>query len=155
MKTVNSIATVVAPAQGKPLNILGHSVTVKIARKETEGNYYVMEVVTPAGHGIPPHVHDREDEFIYVLEGEFEVMLGGKLFMAPKGAQIFFPRHIPHAFTNVGTTAGKTLWTIIPGGNFEDFFEELNALPAGPPDMGEVVRIFGKYGMEVLIGQEA
>jgi quercetin dioxygenase-like cupin family protein len=155
MKTVNSIATVVAPAQGKPLNILGHSVTVKVARKETEGNYYVMEVVTPPGHGIPPHVHDREDEFIYVLEGEFEVMLGGELFKAPKGAQIFFPRHIPHAFTNVGTTAGKTLWTIIPGGNFEDFFEELNALPAGPPDMGEVVRIFGKYGMEVLIGQEA
>ncbi len=155
MKTVNSIATVVAPAQGKPLNILGHSVTVKVARKETEGNYYVMEVVTPPGHGIPPHVHDREDEFIYVLEGEFEVMLGGKLFKAPKGAQIFFPRHIPHAFTNVGTTAGKTLWTIIPGGNFEDFFEELNALPAGPPDMSEVVRIFGKYGMEVLIGQEA
>ena len=155
MKTVNQIATVIGAGQGKPLNILGHTATVKISRKETEGNYYVFEVVTPAGHGIPPHVHEREDEFIYVLEGEFEVMLGGELFTAKKGAQIFFPRRIPHAFTNVGQTAGTTLWTVIPGGNFEDFFEELNALPAGPPDMGEVVRIFGKYGMQVLIGQEA
>lgn len=152
MKTVNSIATVVAPGQGKPLNVLGHEISVKIARQETEGHYYVFEVKTPAGHGIPPHVHDREDEFIYVLEGEFEIMLGGELFTAKTGAQIFFPRHIPHAFKNVGTKTGTTLWTVIPGGNFEDFFEELNALPAGPPDMAKVVEIFGKYGMEVLMG---
>jgi quercetin dioxygenase-like cupin family protein len=153
MKTTNAIPTVIAVGQGRPLNILGHTATVKVARRETEGNYYVFEVETPAGHGIPPHVHEREDEFIYVLEGEFEVMLGGELFQAKKGAQIFFPRHVPHAFTNVGTTPGTTLWTIVPGGNFEDFFEELNALPVGPPDMAVVAGIFGKYGMEVLMGQ--
>ena len=77
MKAVNSIASVVAPKAGRPLNILGHSVTIKIARHESEGNYYVFEVATPPGHGIPPHVHDREDELIYVLEGEFELTVDG------------------------------------------------------------------------------
>ena len=49
MKTVHSIATVIAAGQGKPLNILGHTATVKIARRETEGNYYVFDALNPVG----------------------------------------------------------------------------------------------------------
>lgn len=152
MGTTASIATITAKGQGRKLNIIGHSVTIKLKREETEGNYYVMEVITPAGHGIPPHVHSREDEMIYVLEGEFMIMLGEQNIRATAGDEIFFPRGIPHAFQNIGTTAGKTLWTIVPGGNFEDFFEDLGALPADrEPDMGRVIQIFADYGMQVLL----
>lgn len=155
MKTIDSIPTITQPGAGRRLNILGHSVTIKLQRRETEGNHYVMEIVTPPGLGIPPHVHDREDEMIYVLEGEFMIMLGDQNIKASPGSEIFFPRHIPHAFQNIGSKPGKTLWTVVPGGNFEDFFEDLDALPAGPPDMGKVIEIFGRYGMQVLINSPA
>lgn len=155
MKTIDLMATVTQTGVGRRLHILGHSVTIKLQRKETEGHYYVMEVVTPPGVGIPPHVHEIEDEMIYVLEGEFMVMLGDKSFNVGPGSEIFFPRHIPHSFQNIGATIGKTLWTIVPGGNFEDFFDELNDLPSGPPDMGKVIEIFANYGMQILINPPA
>jgi len=151
---VDQQAAVIAAGQGKQFNVLGHSVTLKISRQETGGNYYVFELITPPGLGIPPHVHDREDEFIFVEEGEFEIMLGDKSYAAKAGDEIFFPRHIPHAFQNTGSKAGKTLWTVIPGGNFEAFFEKLSALPVGPPDLQKVAEIFAEYGMEILMKAE-
>ena len=155
MQTTIQKATVAAANQGRKYNVLGHSVTNVLAKQNTEGNYYVFEVVTPPGHGIPPHVHEREDELIYVVEGEFGILLGDKQFQAKTGDEIFFPRHIPHAFQNTGSKAGKTLWTVVPGGNFEEFFEKLSALPPGEPDLKKVAEIFAAYGMTVLVNAEA
>jgi quercetin dioxygenase-like cupin family protein len=147
--------TIVAADQGRMFIVMGHSVTLKLSRKETEGNYYVMEIITPPGLGIPPHVHEREDELIHVLEGEFGIMLGEEQLVARAGDEIFFPRGIPHAFQNIGTRAGRTLWTVVPGGSFEEFFEELAALPANEePDLARVAAIFAKYGMMVLVGEK-
>ena len=151
MKTTNQKATIVAAGQGKKFNVLGHSITSVLTKKNTEGNYYVFEVITPPGLGIPPHVHDREDELIYVLEGEYQIMLGDKIFTANAGDEIYFPKYVPHSFQNTGSKAGKTLWTVTPGGNFEDFFDKLGALPAGKPDMQKVAAIFAAHGMEILI----
>lgn len=151
MQTTKSIATVVTNGLGKKLNVLGHSITVKLSKQETQGNYYVFEVITPPGLGIPPHVHEHEDEIIHVQEGEFGIMLGGKQFQGNPGDEIFFPRHIPHAFQNTGSKAGKTIWTVVPGGNFEDFFNQLGALPAGEPDLQKVAELFAAYGMKILI----
>lgn len=154
MQTTNQKATVAPNGQGKKFNVLGHSITNVLAKQNTDGNYYVFEVVTPPGQGIPPHVHELEDELIYVVEGEYGIMLGDKQFSAHAGDEIFFPRHIPHAFQNTGSKAGKTLWTIVPGGNFEEFFEKLGALPAGEPDFKVVSEIFAAYGMKILIPTE-
>lgn len=151
MQTTKSIAAVVGDGQGKKLNVMGHSITVKLSKQETRGNQYVFEVVTPPGAGIPPHVHDHEDELIYVVEGEFGIMLGNKNFQARAGDEIYFPRHIPHAFQNTGSKAGKTIWTVVPGGNFEEFFEKLAALPPGEPDLKKVIEIFATYGMKILM----
>jgi quercetin dioxygenase-like cupin family protein len=150
METLTQFATVVPASEGRTLNVLGHSVTVKLARKETGGRHYVFEVATPPGLGIPPHVHDREDEMIYVVEGQFGIRLADREFVAGTGDEIYFPRHIPHAFRNIGSATGRTLWTVVPGGNFEDFFDRLGALPPGPPDLERVAEIFAAYGMEIL-----
>lgn len=143
-------ALVVNHGNGRKLNVLGHDITVKLSKEETNGAYYVFEVMTPPGHGIPPHVHQNEDEVIEVVKGEYGIRLGDGMYRATAGDILHFPRYIPHGFQNVGDTPGITLWTVIPGSGFEQFFEELGALPAGPPDMGQVVAIFAKYGMEVL-----
>ena len=155
MQNTNLTATVVHKGYGTKLNVLGHSVTVKLSKQETNGNHYVFELITPPGLGIPPHVHDREDELIYIAEGEFEILLGDKHFQAKEGDEIFFPRHIPHAFQNTGTKAGKTIWTVVPGGNFEEFFNKLSSLPAGEPDLQLVAEIFSEYGMKILAAENA
>jgi len=143
-------ATVIGAADGIRFHVLGHDIRTTLTARETAGEYYTFECVTPGGVGIPPHVHSQEDEIIQVTVGEFDVMLGGKTQRARAGALIHFPRRIPHAFQNVGAATGKTLWTVIPGAGFEKFFGELAALPKGPPDLAKVAAIFGKYGMEVL-----
>ena len=66
MQTSNQKAAVIAAGQGRKFNVLGHSITAILAKQNTGGNYYVFECITPPGLGIPPHVHEREDELIYV-----------------------------------------------------------------------------------------
>jgi quercetin dioxygenase-like cupin family protein len=143
-------ALLVQAGAGKKMQVIGNEVTVKLAAAETGGEYYVFEVITPAGLGVPPHVHQHEDEIIEVVDGEFEFMLGGQIYQGTAGSLVHFPRGLPHAFTNVGSTPGKTMWTVIPGRNFEQFFDELGALPAGPPDLAKVAAIFSKYDIEIL-----
>ena len=151
----NKEAFVVPPGEGRSLNALGHAVTVKLRSAETDGEYYIFELVSPPGGAVPPHVHRREDEVIYVIEGEFEVWLAGQTIKAGPGSTIHFARGVAHGFQNVGATPGKTLFTVIPGSNFEQFFEELCALPPGPPDLPTVAAIFSKYDLPLLPPPEA
>jgi quercetin dioxygenase-like cupin family protein len=148
-------AMVVAAGEGRTMNVLGHTAIVKLTRAETNGDNYTFEVVSPPGLGIPPHVHEHEDEVIYVLEGEYAIWLAGETFTATAGTTIHFPRYTPHGFQNIGSTTGRTLWNVTPGANFEPFFDELGSLPPGPPDLAKVAAIFGKYNIDLLPPPEA
>jgi quercetin dioxygenase-like cupin family protein len=138
---------------GNNFNLLGHSITTVFSKGATGGAYYVFEVVTPPGLGLPMHVHDLEDELIYVVEGEFEILLGEDQFVANAGDSIFFPRGVQHAFRNASSKAATAIFTVSPGASFEVFFEKLAALPPGPPDMQRIIDIFAQHGMEVLLPQ--
>lgn len=157
MLTQTKEALVIGADEGrKKMNVMGHAVTVKLTKSETGGEYYVFEVVSPPGAGIPPHVHRNEDEVIQVLEGEYEIQLGDQTYQVSRNGLIHFPRRIPHGFRNVGTNPGRTFWTVIPGANFEKFFDELGALPADrPPDLGKVAEIFNRYDIDLLPPPEA
>ena len=82
-------------------------------------------------------------------------MIGDKRYHAKPGDICFFPRNVPHSFQNIGTKSGITLWTVIPGANFEAFFDELGALPAGEPNLEVVAKIFADYGMKILVPENA
>jgi quercetin dioxygenase-like cupin family protein len=139
------------PSTARKLLVLGHEITVKLACRETKGEYFVFEAVSPPGAGMPLHVHRHEDEFVRVLEGEFEYQLDQQIQKAIPGAMVIFPRDIPHAFRNIGAKPGRTFWTVMPGANFEKFFEELGSLPAGAePDMGKVTEIFNRHDITIL-----
>ena len=105
--------------------------------------------------GVTPHVHYNEDEVAHVLEGEFEFQVDKQTHKLTQGAVIHLPRNIPHGFRNVGTKPGKTFWAVVPGTNFEKFFEELGSLPTEqPPDMTKVTEIFAKHAIEILPAPE-
>jgi quercetin dioxygenase-like cupin family protein len=148
--------TVVPSSGGRKMFVLGQEITLKLAKSETGGDYYVFEVLSPSGVGVPPHVHRNEDEILHILEGEFDIFLDGKTHKATQGAVFNCPRFLPHGFTNTGKNPGRTQFTVVPGTNFEQFFEELSTLPAdGPPDMAKVTAIFKRYDIEILVPSPA
>jgi quercetin dioxygenase-like cupin family protein len=141
---------IIQAGEGKKMRVMGNDVTVKLTKQETNGEYYLFDVVTPPGVGVPPHVHQHEDEIIEVVEGELDVQLGNQIYQATQGAVIHFARHIPHGFRNAGSKPCQTRWTVIPGQSFEQFFNELGGLPEGPPDLEKVGAIFARYDIELL-----
>ena len=151
MQTETKKPMVVPSSGGRKLLVLGHEITLKLACRETDGEYFVFEAVTPPGFGMALHVHRQEDEFFRVLEGEFEFQLDQQIQKVATGAMGSLPKGIPHAFRNVGTTPGRILFTVMPGANFEKFFEELGSLPADrEPDMGKVTEIFNRHDIRIL-----
>jgi len=142
-------ASFVSPGEGKKCNVFADTITIKVPSEMTGGAYSISEDVTPAGQGAPLHIHRRELETFIVLEGEYEFQCGDRKFKATKGAIVVLPREAPHAFKNTGNTIGKTLVVLVPGG-MEKVFEDISAMPPGPPDIGKVNAITTKYGVEFL-----
>src|SRR5262249_55485998 len=102
---------VVLPDSGGQLNIAGSQTFHKVKSKDTNGVFSVMEFVTPPGKGVL-HVHEREDEVVYLLEGDIEVTLGNQKMKAVPGVMALLPRGIPHGFTNIGNKPSRLLDTI-------------------------------------------
>ena len=141
---------VVPPGAGKALHVLGDVVTSLVVGADTGGAYAVQQQATRPGGGPPLHRHSREDEGFCVLEGEYEFQVGEQTFRAGPATFVFGPRGIPHTFKCVGPGPGKIQVTISPPG-LEAFFEEVDVLARqGPPDVGKVVALAGKYGVEIL-----
>ncbi|MGO9646076.1 MAG: cupin domain-containing protein [Candidatus Bathyarchaeia archaeon] len=142
-------AAFVSQSEGKVYNVFQDKITIKISGEMTNGAYSISEDITPPGRGAPPHVHSREDEMFYVLEGDYEFRCGDRRFTGSRDALVHLPRDIPHAFKNTGTTAGKFLVLLVPG-VMEKVFEELSLMPPGPPSLEKINQITIKYGVEFL-----
>jgi quercetin dioxygenase-like cupin family protein len=141
---------------GRRLPVLGSDITVKLNSAQTAGSAYVFESVSPPGAGVPPHVHEQEDELLTVLEGEVEVLLDGNRSTASAGAVASFPRGVPHAFTNTGERPARIFWVVTPGENFEKFFDDASKLPSdAPPDLGRIGAISSRYGITILASSVA
>ena len=141
---------VMLPGEGDQMHALGLSAIEKIRSADTAGVCYAFEVISPAGFGIPPHVHSHEDEVLYVIEGELEVFIEGETLRAGAGSVLNFTRGMAHGFQGVGTPISRALHVVTPGASFEQFMHELVSLPPGPPDIPQLAALFGKYGMELL-----
>jgi quercetin dioxygenase-like cupin family protein len=149
-KAVEQAPIVVPPGAGDPLRIGEGQFLHKVRSGETGGAFSVVEVVTPPQGKVALHVHEREDELVYVLEGTIEVTLGDQTMKATAGALALLPRGIPHGFTNVGDTASRVLDTILPGG-FDAYFVEAAALYAnGEPDPAKAEALARKYAIRYL-----
>ena len=141
---------VVLPDSGEQLNIAGSKTLHKIKSSATNGVFSVLEFVTPPGKGVAIHVHEREDELVYLLEGEIEVTLGDQKMKAIPGVMALLPRGIPHGFTNIGNKPSRVLDTILPG-QFDNYFVELAALyAAGDPPEEQIGALSRKYRIKYL-----
>ena len=149
----------IPPGEGaRSMWVIGELLTYKVPSYRTGGAYALFEVATHPGAGPPPHIHHREDESFYVLEGEYEFLIGGETLRVGAGSLLYVPKGTLHAHEYVGEGVGRMLVTQTPGGLYEHFFEEVGK-PAEDegrplvfedhPDMKSIVEIAAEHGIEI------
>ena len=142
----------------KTLSIAGDRVNILVDGNDTAQAYAVFEATIPPGAGPPPHVHSREDETFFVLEGEITFHLGDKVIVLKKGEFLFAPRGIPHHFKNTAGTHTVLLETASPAG-MDRFIEAVGqplpdrnapALPPTKPDVERMLKLAPEFGITML-----
>jgi mannose-6-phosphate isomerase-like protein (cupin superfamily) len=97
----------------------------------------------------PLHLHTREDEYSFVLEGRMGALLGDDVIEAGPGDLVFKPRNQWHTFWNAGDEPCRILEIIAPAG-FERFFQELDGLGGAiKADPAELAALNARYGLEM------
>lgn len=139
--------------QGQDTNIgfPGSDIFHRAKSTDTAGTFSAIELVTQPGQGVMVHVHEHEDELVYVVDGEIEVTLGDQTLTATAGILALLPRGIPHGFTNIGDKPSRVLDVILPG-KFDHYFVELRNLynDAGEVDEARLNALAEKYGIRYL-----
>lgn len=115
---------------------------IRITADQTGGRLGAFEAEVPPNAGPPLHIHDAEDEFFRVLSGQFAFWCNGaRVDLGPDGTLIV-PRGAVHRFENIGTTVGRLMVVVTPGG-FEGFFPAVaENPPASPQAMEALARRF-------------
>ncbi len=140
---------IVTNDNGDKLNVLGDNQTIKLTGKDTNGQFTLIEQNNDPGVGIPPHVHENEDEVFQVLSGKVEMSIDNTTTVLQAGDLIFCPKGVPHSWRVVGDEKAKAMLSVFPAG-LEDMFSELSQLPSGPPDMKKVTDICAKYKLKFV-----
>lgn len=98
----------------------------KVSTKDTNGDFYLFESTRAKKGGPPMHYHFDQDEWWYVLEGEFLIRVGDDTFTAKAGDSVFGPRMVPHAFAKTNEGSSRLLMAFQPAGQMEAFFEAVS-----------------------------
>ena len=148
---MNSKPCFVPPGEGTRFDVLGgDQIVIKVTANDTNGAMTVLETTVPAGAGPPRHMHTRESETFYVLDGDFEFEIDGDKITAGVGAFLVAPPNLPHSFRNITDRPGRLLIVCQPGG-FESFIEAFAELPTDqPPDMAKMAQIGSDHGVSFL-----
>ena len=112
---------------GKSVSLFeGDTFYSKIATNDTNGDLYVFESTREKKGGPPQHFHYDQDEWWYVLQGEFIIKVGDEVYEVKAGDSVFGPRKVPHAFAKVGDGEAKLLMMFQPAGKMEAYFKAVS-----------------------------
>ena len=147
------------PQQGRTVSLVGDVYRFLAAGEDTNGKYTLIHVLVGPGGGPPPHVHSREDEGFYILEGEITFTINGERVVATAGMFANMPVGTPHSFKNESNKPAKMLVSVAPAG-LEKMFMEIGvplaegattALPPMKEDVEKLLAIAPKYGIEIRL----
>jgi quercetin dioxygenase-like cupin family protein len=130
--------------------VLGSPYRFLATSAQTAGSLALIEAIAPPHSEVPLHMHTREDETFFVLEGQLKIQCGGRPLVLEERSTAFLPRNIPHSYANYWDTPAKYLVSITPGG-FEKCLEEFGHLSADSRPAPETLAAIGqKYGLIFL-----
>jgi quercetin dioxygenase-like cupin family protein len=149
------------PAEGRTVAVVGDVYRFLATGEDTNGKYALWEAVVPPGGGPPPHVHSREEEGFYVLEGEITFLVGDQRLVASAGTFANMPVGTLHSFKNETDRPARMLISVAPAGLEKMFFEVGQPVPEGvqtapPPTREEIEKLLSvapRYGIEIKLPQ--
>jgi mannose-6-phosphate isomerase-like protein (cupin superfamily) len=151
-----SATCVLGAGEGQSIWFLNNRMTIKATGRTTGGAYGLLETELAPRFSPPLHVHHREDESFWILDGEVSVRCGERTFRAGPGAFIFLPRDVPHTFVVEGDRPARMLTLLTPGGG-EGFFveggrpaEHDGLPPAAPPDIPKLKQVSERFGADII-----
>ncbi len=153
--TDNQTVRVFSLDAGRSIHWMGSRGTFLATAELTDAAYSFWVDHPLGGGGAASHVHTREEEFFYVVAGEFSYLCQGQTFKAHPGAFVGLPKGLGHRFHNNGSTTGQLLIGLVPGGG-EGFFLDLGnpiAEPndtSTPPDPVRYNEVAARYGQILL-----
>ena len=147
------------PSEGRTIAVVGDVYRFLATGEDTDGKYALWEAIVPPGGGPPPHVHSREEEGFYVLEGEITFTIDGKPLVATAGMFANMPVGTPHSFKNESSRPAKMLISVAPAGLEKMFFEFGVPMPQGAttapsPTKEEIEKLLAiapRYGIEIKL----
>lgn len=104
----------------------GDTFWTKVSTRDTDGSLFIFESTREKRGGPPLHFHYEQDEWWYILEGEFLFKVGDETFTARAGDSIFGPRTIPHAFAKTNGGPARMLIAFQPAGRMEGHFKAVS-----------------------------
>src|SRR5579862_4175077 len=154
-----SRAVVRQPGEGRTIAVVGDVYRFLAVGEDTDGRYALWEALVPPGGGPPPHVHSREEEGFYILEGEITFTIGEKRIVATAGMFANMPVGTPHSFKNESGKPAKMLISVAPAGLEQMFFEvgvplaegATTALPPTKEEIEKLLAIAPRYGIEIKL----
>ena len=145
--------------QGRTVSLVGDVYRFLATGEDTNGKYALIEALVGPGGGPPPHVHSREEEGFYILEGEITFTVNGERVVATAGTFANVPVGTPHSFKNESNKPAKMLTSVAPAG-LEKMFMEIGvplaegattALPPTKEDIEKLLAIAPRYGIEIRL----
>ena len=151
--------TINTQPQGRTIAVVGDVYRFLATGEETNGKYALFEALVPPGGGPPPHVHSREEEGFYVLEGEITFTINGEKVVAKAGMFANMPVGTPHSFKNESDRPAKMLISVVPAGLEKMFFEvgvplvegATTALPPTKDEIEKLLAVAPGYGITILL----
>lgn len=119
----------------------------KVSAKDSDSGLFIIEQTNRDKGGPPRHLHHEQDEWFYVIDGQFIVEVGEERFKLNPGDSLLAPRRVPHTWAFIGGTLGRLLISFVPAGTMEAFFDEVTQAHAMPP---EDARLWRAHGMELV-----
>jgi mannose-6-phosphate isomerase-like protein (cupin superfamily) len=124
------------------------AIDTKVSTLDTLGGLCVLEITSFDKGGPPRHLHHEQEEWFYVVDGEYVIEVGEERFELGPGDSVIAPRKLAHAWAYVGEGTGRQIAALQPAGEIEAFFDELATL-GGSPEREVLRRAFSSHGMEL------
>jgi quercetin dioxygenase-like cupin family protein len=152
-------AVIRTASAGRTVAVVGDVYRFLATGEDTNDKYALWEALVPPGGGPPPHVHSREEEGFYILEGEITFTINGERVVATAGMFANMPVGTPHSFKNESNKPAKMLISVAPAGLEMMFFEvgvpldegATTALPPAKEEIEKLLAIAPKYGIDIKV----
>lgn len=135
----------------KPIGLFeGDTFYTKVSSQDTDGDWYIFESTRDKKGGPMLHYHYEQDEWWYILEGEFLFKVGDRTFTARAGDSVFGPRMVPHTFAKVNEGPARLLMAFQPAGKMEEHFKAVSEGKYAKLTEEEKLAVRKQHGFEVV-----